>query len=251
MGIQLGWVQNDCKKDLEGTLKKLKGMGYGEVEAFSPFFGRTPREFRRILDACGLVCPSAHWMIANSEAEWEKQVEAANEIGLRYLFAVASVNTLDDCKRSIESMNKMGERCRRAGLQLGVHNHHREFRSFDGVVAYDMIVSGTDPQAVTFELDCFWCAFAGKDPVEFLGRYPGRFSLLHIKDLKPGYKPSLGKVEGQPFTEVGRGIINWKRIFAVAPRAGVKHYFVEQDICDRPPLESAKISAEFLKNLKI
>jgi sugar phosphate isomerase/epimerase len=75
--------------------------------------------------------------------------------------------------------------------------------------------------------------------------------MLHIKDLKPGFKPSTEKVEGQPFTEVGRGVINWKPIFAAAPPAGVKHYFVEQDRCDRPPLESAKISFDYLKNLQV
>jgi sugar phosphate isomerase/epimerase len=231
-------------------LKKLVDIGYGEVEAFTPFFNRTPREFRRILDAHGLKCPSAHWIAATTKPEWEKQVEGAKQIGLRYLFAVASVKSLDDCKRSAESLNKIGEQCRAAGLRLAVHNHHYEFKSFDGVIAYDVIVKETEPKLVTFELDCFWCAFAGKDPAEYLKRYPGRFSLLHIKDLKPGYKPSTDKVEGQPFTEVGNGIINWKPIFAAAPQAGVKHYFVEQDRCDRPPLESAKISCVYLKNLQ-
>src|SRR5712664_3547880 len=206
IGTQLGWLEQDGNKDLEATLTKLREMGYGEVEGFAPFFNRTPTEFRRILDAHGLKCPSAHWQTAKTKPEWEKQVEGAKQIGLRYLFAVASVKSLDDCKRSAESLNKIGEQCRQAELQLAVHNHHREFRSFDGVLAYDVIVKETDPKLVTFELDCFWCTLAGQDPVKFLKRYPGRFSLLHIKDLKPGYKPSTDKVEGQPFTEVGRGV---------------------------------------------
>jgi sugar phosphate isomerase/epimerase len=87
--------------------------------------------------------------------------------------------------------------------------------------------------------------------VDYFEKYPGRFHLLHIKDLKKGYAPSTGgKIEGNPFLEVGQGTIDWKRIFGAARKAGVKHYFVEQDRCDRPPIESIKISCDYLKKLK-
>jgi sugar phosphate isomerase/epimerase len=256
IGIQMGWVGDDCEKDLEGTLKNLADIGYGEVEAFSPFFNRPPREFRRVLDAHGLKCPSAHWIPAASKPEWDKQVEAAKQIGLRYLTvpwlqAVADAKSLDDCKRNAETFNKMGEQCHKAGLQLAVHNHYAEFRKFNGVIAYDVLVQETDSKLVTFELDCFWCAFAGRDPAEYLERYPSRFALLHIKDLKPGFEPSTEKVEGQPFTEVGQGVIKWKPVFVAAGKAAVKHYFVEQDRCDRPPLESARISFDYLRRLQV
>src|SRR5438552_3883236 len=148
IGVQLGWLRKDCEKDLEGTLKKLVEIGYREVEAFAPFFNRTPSEFRRILDAHGLRCPSAHWIAATDKREFEKQVEGAKQIGLDYLFALASVKSLDDCKRSADFLNKIGERCLQAGLQLAVHNHHYEFKTFDGAVAYDVFVSGTDPKLV-------------------------------------------------------------------------------------------------------
>lgn len=251
IGVQLGWLERDCERNLEGTLKTLAEIGYGEVEAFAPFFQRTPGEFRRILDAQGLRCPSAHWIASDDKREFEARVEGAKEIGLEFLFGEASVESLDDCKRSADSLNKIGEQCKLAGLRLAVHNHHYEFRTFDHVVAYDVIVGRTEARLVTFQLDCFWCTYAGKDPVDYLERYPGRFSLLHIKDLKPGFIPSTEKLEGQPFTEVGRGVINWRRIFAAAPRAGVEHYFVEQDICDREPLESARISYGYLKQLRV
>jgi len=255
IGIQLGWVKDDCDKDLDGTLTKLADMGYREVEAFTPFFNRTPKEFRRILDGHGLRCASAHWTIAPPGPEWEKQAAAAQQMGFRYLTVpwlreVASAKSLDDCKRNAETFNRMAKQCHQAGIQLAVHNHFAEFRNFGGVIGFDVLMKGTDPKLVTFELDCFWCAFAGQNPAEYLKRYPGRYRLLHIKDLKPGFGPSTEKVEGQPFTEVGRGIINWKPIFAAAPKAGVEHYFVEQDRCDRPPLESAKISCDYLKNLQ-
>ena len=92
---------------------------------------------------------------------------------------------------------------------------------------------------------------AGKDPVEYMHKYPGRFPLLHIKGLKPGYKPTTGDFQGNPFTEVGNGVIDWKRIFEAAPVGALKHYYVEQDQWDRPSLESAAMSAAYLKKLQV
>jgi len=240
--------------DLDGVLKKLTEMGYGEIEGPTTpfptmFFNRTPAEFRRLLDEHGLRCRSAWMSPSSSEPEWEKQVEDARQIGLQYLVVDREPDSLDEYKRVAESWNKLGELCRQAELQLAVHNHFRVFKSFNGARGFDVLLKETDPKLVTFELDCFWVVFAGQDPVKLFKRYPGRFSLLHIKDMKPGYKHSVDTVVGQPFTEVGRGIIDWKRIFAAAPQGGVKHYFVEQDLCDRPPIESARISCEYLKSL--
>ncbi len=116
-----------------------------------------------------------------------------------------------------------------AGIQFAYHNHNHEFRVYDGVIAYDQLLSSTDPALVKMELDCFWMTFAGKDPVEYMHKYPGRFPLLHIKGLKAGYKPTTGHFEGNPFTEVGNGVIDWKRIFEAAHVGGMKHYYVEQD----------------------
>jgi len=94
-------------------------------------------------------------------------------------------------------------------------------------------------------------AHGGKDPVEYFHRYPGRFALLHIKDLKPGYQPTTDGFEGNPFAEVGKGTIDWKRIFSAAREGGLKHFYVEQDMWDRPPLECAQISIDYLKKLDV
>lgn len=258
LGLPIGMivytVREDCAKDLEGTLHKVAQIGYKEVEMYPPFFGKQPSEVRRILDENGLTCWSAHWNVAPKDSEWEKQVEDVKTIGLKYMISTIPLSkpaTLDDFKRGAELLNKNGEKCQKAGIQLAYHNHHFEFKTYNGVVAYDELLHGTDPKLVKMEMDCFWVNFAGRDPVEYFNKYPGRFALLHIKDLKPGHTPSTDKVEGQPFTEVGRGVIDWKRIFAAAPKGGLKHYFVEQDTCDRPPLESLKISYDYLKALKV
>ena len=254
IGLIVYTVRDDCAKDLEGTLSQVARIGYKEVEMSAPFFGRKASEIRRILDENGLACPSAHWAVAKTISEWQKQVEDARGIGLKYMISNiprSKPATLDDYKRGAELLNKQGEQCRKAGIQLTYHNHHFEFKPFDGVVAYDELLRRTDPKLVKMEMDCFWITFAGRDPVEYFNKYPGRFALLHIKDLKPGHTPSTDKIEGQPFTEVGRGVIDWERIFAAAPKGGLKHYFVEQDTCDRPPLESIKISCDYLKALAV
>jgi sugar phosphate isomerase/epimerase len=254
IGLILGLVRDDCERDPEGTLRKVAQIGYKEVELYAPFFNRKPSEIRRILKENGLTAPSAHWVVAKTPSEWQKQAEDAKKMGLKHIlgtFPLSKPATLEDYKRGAELLNKQGEQCRTAGIQLTYHNHHFEFKTFDGVVAYDELLRRTDPKLVKMEMDCFWVTFAGRDPVEYFNKYPGRFALLHIKDLKPGHTPSTDKVEGQPFTEVGRGVIDWKRIFAAAPKGGLKHYFVEQDVCDRPPLESIKISYDYLKALNV
>ena len=101
-------------------------------------------------------------------------------------------------------------------------------------------------------MDCFWVTHAGQDPVTFFKKHPGRFPLLHIKDLKAGNPPATeNDARMGLFAEVGKGTIDWKRIFAAAPQGGMKHFYVEQDFCEVPPLESIKISYEYLHHLTV
>jgi sugar phosphate isomerase/epimerase len=159
----------------------------------------------------------------------------------------------EDYKWMAEVFNKTGEQCQQAGMQFAYHNHNLDFKTFDGETALDQLLHNTDSKLVQLEMDCYWVARAGKDPVDYMKKYAGRIPLLHIKDMKPGLTPTTDIMKGgdHDFTEVGRGSIDWKRIFSAAPEAGVKHYFVEQDVCDGPPIESARISFEYLKNLQV
>lgn len=180
-------------------------------------------------------------------------MQHASTLGMKYMITVTRPEwrrSLDGWKRTGAHFNELGASCQKAGLTVGYHNHQFEFKIFDGTLGYDELMRSTDPNLVKMEMDCFWITLAGKDPVDYFDRYPGRFALLHLKDLKKGYPPTTeDDFQGNPFTEVGRGIINWKRIFQAAPKAGVHYYFVEQDECDHPALESARISYEFLKGL--
>jgi len=157
--------------------------------------------------------------------------------------------TLDDWRWNADVFSKVGEQSKKAGIQFGYHNHSPEFRRFDDRVAYDELIARTDPQWVTFEMDCGWVESSRASASAYLRRYPGRFQLLHIKDIKRRVQPG---VELQmDSTEVGRGIIDWKSIFGAAARAGVKHYFIEQEPpFERPALESVRLSYDWLLALR-
>lgn len=251
IGLELYTVRNELEKDFAGTIQKVAAIGYKEVELYA-FLNKSAAEIRRTIADNGLVCPVAHYDMT-LQPRLAQEIEYAHELGLKYMLMAwltpEERKSLDQYKRYAEFFNRAGAETKKAGIQFGYHNHNFEFKSFNGVVAFDELLRLTDPQLVKIELDCFWMTWAGRDPVAYMKRDPDRYPLLHIKDRKPGYGTSTDVDDKPgPFTEVGRGIIDWKPIFAAA-RAGVKHYFVEQDFCDRPPLESARISYEYLKSL--
>lgn len=254
IGLQTYTVRNDLKADFAGTLRKVAAMGYREVEVNGDWYGRPAAELRKMLDDAGLRAPSAHFNSPKDGEEWAKNMDGAHTVGLEYMLTTSHsewTKSLDGWKRTGDFFNGLAKRCRDAGFQFAYHNHNFEFRVYDGVVAYDELLRSTDPDLVKMEMDCFWTTFAGKDPVQYFHQHPGRFALLHIKDLKPGYKPTTDGFKGNPFVEVGKGTIDWKRIFGAAREGRLKHYYVEQDMWDRPPLESARISAEYLTKLNV
>jgi sugar phosphate isomerase/epimerase len=257
IGLQPYTVRNDLKTDFEGTLRKVAAMGYKEIElsggeGYGDFNGRKPAELKKILDDIGLRAPSCHYGAPKDDAGWARNIEDAHTLGLEYMLSTTRSEwqkSLDGWKRTGDFFNHLGKQCRDAGMTLAYHNHNFEYRVYDGVVGYDELLRSSDKDLVKMQMDCFWTTFAGKHPVTYFHNHPGRFVMLHIKDLKPGYPPTTDGFKGNPFTEVGTGVIDWKKIFAAAPEAGVKHYYVEQDMWDRPSLESARMSIDYLKQL--
>ncbi len=252
IGIQPYTVREQLAKDLEGTLRQLAAMGYESIEVSENFYGKQGAALRELLRSLGFQSPSGGFTSADDES-WSRGIESAKAIGVKYMIATAPrelTNSLDGWKRVSERFNKLGVLSRKAGLTLTYHNHHFEYKVFDGVVAYDQLLRSTDSKLVAMEIDIFWTTYAGQDPLEYLKKYPGRFPIWHLKDLKPGFPPSTDPVKGNPFAEVGSGVIDWKRIFSGAKQAGLRHYFMEQDRWDRDPLESARMSCEFLKKFK-
>ncbi len=257
IGLQLYTVRDECAKDFEGTLKQVAALGYKNVEVYD-FYGKTAADAKKLLDADGLKAPSGHWMLAKLKKNINKCIEEAQALGCEYIvmpiFELPERKTFEQFKRHVEFFNKVGAQCKKAGLQFAYHNHNYEFQKHGDTTIYDYLLNSADPELVKFEMDCFWVTHAGQDPVAYMEKYPGRFPLLHIKDLKAGNEPTttLDAEKGTSlFAEVGSGTIDWKRIFAAAPKGGLKYYYVEQDFCERPPLESIKMSYDYLSKLAV
>jgi len=243
--LQLYTVRKELEKNFAGTLEEVAALGFREVE-FAGYFKYTPQEVKSILDRYQLSAPSAHISTDALRGNLQEAIEAAQIIGHEYLVCgyvpAEERRSLDDYKRFVDLLNGAGERMKRVGIQFGYHNHDFEFASIESRLPYDLILAGTDPQMVKMEMDLYWITKAGQDPLKYFSAYPGRFPLVHVKDMD--------NTPRHFFTEVGQGTIDFKKIFAAAQKAGVKHYFVEQDETPVSPFSSIKLSMDYLKRLE-
>ncbi len=244
IGLQLYTVRGLLAKDLEGTLAKVAEVGYTEVE-FAGYFDHTPSDVHLILDRHGLVSPAAHVPYESITTGWDHVLDAAHVIGHRYI-VVAWIpeqerKDLDGWRRVAERLTTAGEACRRAGLQFAFHNHSYEFLPIAGQLPYDVLLAAADPQLVKLEMDLFWITNGDQDPLAYFHKYPGRFPLVHVKDMAPGADRKM--------VDVGKGRIDWKRIFAQSQLAGIEHYFVEHDE-PLDPIASIQASYDYLKRIE-
>jgi sugar phosphate isomerase/epimerase len=262
IGLQIYTVREAAAKDLPGTLKAIADIGYGEIELAGPPT-RPLAELRTMLADNGLAVPSMHSSMRELQEVAEQRIEYAKALGIQYLIcsfpwtadsrfaaqgSIASGLTLDDWKWNADQLNRIGELARQAGVRCGYHNHNMEFRSYDGLVAFDELLRRTDPALVTMELDIGWVVTAGADPVAYLRKYANRISLLHVKDVRKDLRVSSEQLQPQT-TEVGSGKTDWKSLFAATRPENIRHYFVEQENFERSPLEAVKISFEYLRKL--
>jgi sugar phosphate isomerase/epimerase len=253
IGLQLYTVRDQLEKDVAGTIQQVSNIGYKDVEIYS-LYGKSPAEFGKILSDNGIVASSGHYLLPNVKTNWDKHVEDAENLRLKYMVNAIlqpqERKSFDDYKRLADLFNKAGETTQKAGIQFCYHNHNFEFAKYGDTTAYEYLLNALDPKLVKFEMDCFWVTHAGEDPVAYFKKYPGRFPLLHIKDMKEKPVPTH-ELDARPglFAPVGFGTIDWKRIFAAASQGGIQHYYVEEDYCEQPPLEAAKMSYDYLSKL--
>ena len=255
VGVQLYTVRDLMKDDFEGTIAKVAQVGYKEVE-FAGYFGRTADQVRAVLEKNGLKAPSTHVQYDELDEKFPSVVDFSKAIGLEYIICPWIPEELrkspDIWKQASEKFNKAGEQAKAAGMQFGYHNHWFEFIETDGKLPYDELLKLCDPNLVKMEMDLCWITAAGGDPVKYFNEYPGRFPLVHVKDLKT--KPKVTTGGSQNFgdtvdlTEVGSGTIDWKRIFAQSDKGGIKHYIVEHDH-PKQPIESITKSYKYLSTL--
>ena len=239
VGVQLYTVRDAMKSDFEGTIARVAQIGYKEVE-FAGYFDHSPKAIGDILKKNGLTSPSCHVPYDTVETKWSEQIEASHAIGHKFIVCPwiepKQRQEPDGYKRAADLFQKAGEASKKAGIQFAYHNHTFEFQpseALGGKLPYDILLA-TDPNYVKMELDLCWLSVAGKDPIEFFNKYPGRFPLVHVKDMKVLPKGAEGPTaspdkEMPNMTDVGSGVIDWKHIFSHDQKAGIQHYFVEHD----------------------
>lgn len=257
IGVQLYTVRDLMQNNFESTVAKVAQIGYKEVE-FAGYFGHTGQQVRAVLDKNGLSAPSTHVQYDELDEKFPSVIETSKAIGLEYIICPWIPEDVrkspDVWKKAAEKFNRCGEQSKKAGMQFGYHNHWFEFLPVNGKLPYDELLKDCDPNLVKMEMDLCWITVAGSDPVKYFEKYPGRFPLVHVKDMKK--LPKVTKGGSQDFgsslkdmTSVGDGIIDWKRIFSYSDKAGIEHYIVEHD---KPsdPMASITASYQYLRDLR-
>lgn len=276
LGLQLYTVGDDMKRDFAGTLSAIAKIGYKTVEP-AGLLNHSPAEWRQALDRTQLKCPSIHVppraKTGLSLSDIDALADAAHTLGIgtivcpifnfperfsrelqpgegfaQMMARLAAAMTADDWKANTDFLNEKGAALKKHGLRLAYHNHNVEFTPIGGTTAFALLVDGTDPHLVSFEMDAGWVAAAGIDPGSLLSRYPHRFTAMHVKDVKASTKPNFS-LQLDP-CEVGQGTIDWKTLVPKAFAADVRQYYVEQEPpYAKPPLESVAISFKYLETL--
>ena len=243
VGLQLYTVRSEMQRDFEGTLARVAAIGYREVE-FAGYFGRSATAVRRALESAGLTAPATHVPAVTVTQDWLRALEEAAAIGCRYVVAAwidaVERTTLGHWQRWAERFNRAGEQAAAHGVRFAYHNHNYEFQPVSGRLPYQVLLDETDAGRVRFEMDLCWIISAGGDPLPFFSAHPGRFPLVHVKDS--------GGAPEHRMLDVGRGSIDFPRIFAERTKAGIEHFFVEHDEPESP-MESARVSYEFMRRL--
>ena len=258
-GLQLYTLREALEKDFKGTIEKAANIGYRNLEFFNysdgKYFGNSIQSVKSILNDLGLKAKSSHvltgWSmpdnIGTMTNEWERTVADAAELGQSYITCAylfdSERENIDDYKKLSDLLNTCGETTKEYGLQMTYHNHDFEFEALDNQIPYDLLLSQCDVNLVKFELDLYWTARAGVDPIDYFKNNEGRFPLWHVKDMGAG--------EERFFSAVGEGVIDWQNIFNHASIAGLQQFFVEQDETKSgKPFEEVAKSYNYLKGIK-
>jgi sugar phosphate isomerase/epimerase len=274
IGVQLFSIPKILEKDFAGTMKMLSKIGFKEIEFYGPYsfsakedtdrwkavtpalgfsgsgyFGLTVKEAKKILDDNGLSSPSMHTGLFTLENRMAEMAEAAQVLGTKYIIlpSAETQSTLDGYKKQAEQFNKIGASAAKHSLRFTYHNHGNGLKEIDGKIPMELILEQTDPKLVYMQMDIYWTTAGGIDPVSYLDKYPGRFKLIHIKDMtkKVQFSGDGGDskqwIELFPYmTDAGSGVLDLKNILSRAKKSGVEHFIVERDLAPNPEVALGK-----------
>lgn len=243
VGLQLYTVRDQTAQDFKRTVQRVAEMGYSAIE-FAGYGSLMSRDMAALLADTGLRAAGTHIALSTLEQNIESELNYCLDIGCPFLvmpFLPPEMRNAESIHALAIRLNRAGQRCQQRGITLAYHNHAFEFECDQQSNEYllDILLNETDPAAVKLELDVYWAAFAGVDPVAYLRHYAERIPLLHLKDM----------ATDRTFTEVGDGTLDMASICSTALEGGTRFLIVENDQPSIPSLESARRSLENLNRV--
>lgn len=233
-GIVSYTYRKSFDKDVAATLDTIKSMGITNLE-FSNLFKRTAKEIRQMLDARGMRCTSFGVSYNDLVEKTEEVAQNAKTLGAKYV-RVAWIPhegsfTAQMAKKAIDDFNKAGKYLKENhDLNFCYHNHGYEFVPHEKGTIFDYIASNTDPKYVNFELDIVWAHMPGYDPAKLIKKYPNRFKLMHVKDVRKGVKgDASGKLNTEDNVALGSGQLDIKSIMSAARKSDIEHFYIEDE----------------------
>jgi len=253
VGLQLYSLRAEFNRDVPATLEQVHGYGIRRVE-LAGTYNLTPEKFRQLLAANQLKAVSGHFPFERYRDDSEGIARDARTLGLRYAGCAWIPHEGDfdekECRDAIAVFNKAGQVLGRHGLKFFYHVHGFEFQPYGQGTLLDLLMTETNPQWVSYQMDVFWIVFPGQDPVQLLEKYKGRWKLMHLKDLRKGVVTGAltGHTDVINDVALGTGQVNWPALLQAAKKAGIKHYFIE----DESPTAAQQIpqSLKFLQTVQ-
>jgi len=252
LGVQTYTFRRSIGNDPAKVLDTIKMLGFTEVEGGG---GRiAPEDFKKLCDERGISIPSTGADYGQLVSAPDSVVMRAKALGAKYVMCAwipheNGVLTLENAKKAVDDFNKAGKFLKDNGLILCYHAHGYEFQPYEDGTLLDYIFKNTNPEYVSFEMDIFWIQFGGGDPVALLKKYGDRWKLMHLKDMRKGIKKDLtGGTSQENDVAFGTGQMDIPSILKEAKKAGIKHYFIEDESSNI--MEQLPVSIKYLKSLK-
>lgn len=234
--------------DIKATMAKVRAIGYESVQlsALGPI---DPAELRQVCDDNGLSICSTHIGFDRMMEDIEGVIAEHQIFGCKYpgvggMTAKYAGTSEGYCEFACDA-SKVGLKLQEAGMTFVYHNHSQEFQHFGDTRGMDILFDQSDPVGFQFELDTYWVQHGGASPVAWINKCAGRLPVIHFKDMR------INNERSQYYTEVGQGNLDWPGIIAACEAAKIEWYIVEQDVCERDPFESLKISFDNLKAMGV
>jgi sugar phosphate isomerase/epimerase len=253
-----GMIKKGDNASVEAMLDKTKSFGIKKIELAGGWYDLSAADLKKMLSDRSITPISSHFSYERFDKELPKVIDEAKSMGLKYagiawIPHVPAMFGEETTRKAVADFNKWGEELSKNGIQFFYHCHGYEFKPMHegGQKTFmDLLVEETNPKFVTFEMDVFWVVHPGADPVKYLEKYPGRWQLMHIKDLQKGIRTGIytGHAPNEQNVVIGTGQMKWPEIFRAASKAGVKEYFIEDEHPNAG--EQIPLSMKYLDSLK-